>query len=511
MTALRTAPYVDKSGMMALLNRWIGTKDGYVCISRPRRFGKTTTADMLCAYYGRENDSSGIFADLAIAGDKSYKEHLNAYNVIFINVALFFDGDVSIKEMITSIKNAVVNELSRKFPNIPIGANKRFDEYLNEIYIATKIGFVIIIDEWDCVFRENKNDTEAQKAYLTFLLKLLKDQSYVRLAYMTGILPIKKYGTHSALSMFREYSMMNPGLFAEYVGFTDKEVKKLCEAYSMDFHEMSAWYDGYRFPTVSSVYSPRSVVFALIERSFDNYWTSTETFEALGSYINRNFNGLRESVVSMLAGEKIQIDASTFENDMVTFGGKDDILSLLIHLGYLGYLKESGEVFIPNKEIRMQFVSTIKMEKWTEVMTAINTSGNLLKATWRMDAVAVANYISMAHEETSHLNYSDENALSYVVSLAYYAARDYYTIIREMPTGRGYADMVFLPRINHTDKPAMVVELKWDKSAQGPIKQIKEKKYFEALDGHAGKVLLVGIGYDKKTKEHECVIEEFVM
>jgi len=222
-----------------------------------------------------------------------------------------------------------------------------------------------------------------------------------------------------------------------------------------------------------------------------------------------NFGGLRESVVSLLAGERIPIDTSGFTNDMVTFSSKDDVMTLMIHLGYLGFQKNTGEVFIPNKEINDEFITAIKSAKWDVVVKAVSASRELLNATWRKDAKAVANYISDAHEETAHLNYSDENALSYVVSLAYYAARDYYTIIREMPAGKGYADMIFLPRRNHPNKPAMVVELKWDKSAEGAIEQIREKKYPSALEAHAGKVLLVGINYDKKTREHTCVIEEY--
>jgi hypothetical protein len=485
----------------------IRTNDRYVCISRPRRFGKTITANMLCSYYDREKDSTGLFADLSIAGDRSYSLHLNKYNVIFLNIAELLSRR-SVSEMIDQVEKLLLRDLDKTYPEF---SNPALDlvNSLKEIYMETDVGFVIIIDEWDCIFRERRDNTAEQKEYLEFLRAFLKDQPYVSLAYMTGILPIKKYGSHSALSMFKEISMISPKNFDRYIGFTAEEVQSLCAQYDMDYNEMSRWYNGYSFPKAPSVFNPRSVVAALQSGIFENYWTQTETFEALKIYIDLNFNGLRESIVSLLAGEKMQIDTSNFTNDMVTFDGKDDVLSLLIHLGYLGYMKDSGEVFIPNKEINDEFVTAIKSAKWTEVLAAIKTSDELLKATWRMEADAVAGYINIAHEETSHLNYSDENALSYVVSLAYYSARDYYTITRGMPSGKGYADMIFLPRYNHSDKPAMVVELKWDQSARGAIQQIKEKKYFSALEGHAGRILLVGINYDKKTKEHACVIEKF--
>ena len=382
---------------------------------------------------------------------------------------------------------------------------------LQEIYREYKIPFVFIIDEWDCIFRENKNDMEAQKKYLDFLRNLLKDRNYVGLTYMTGILPIKKYGSHSALNMFDEFSMTNPGALAEYVGFTENEVKTLCKQFDMSFQDTKCWYDGYFFEKIGHVYNPRSVVSAMLSHSFDNYWNKTETFEALRDYIVMNYKGLKEAIIELLAGKRLAIDIGSFNNDMTTFSSADDVLTLFIHLGYLGYDFSRKEVFIPNSEITTEFITSIRDAGWQEVITAIRNSEELLQATWKLENKVVAKKIQAAHFETSILKYNDENALACVLSLAYYSARAYYTEIRELPSGKGFADIVYLPRKEHLDRPAMIIELKWDKSADSAIQQIKERNYPLALSGYGGNLLMVGINYDTKTKIHECIIEKLDM
>jgi hypothetical protein len=367
----------------------------------------------------------------------------------------------------------------------------------------------VIIDEWDCIFRENKEDTTAQNLYLDFLRNFLKDKSYVALAYMTGILPIKKYGTHSALNMFDEFSMTNPRELAEFVGFTESEVKQLCIQYDMDFEETKRWYDGYQFENAEHIYSPRSVVASMLSHCFDSYWNQTETFEALRDYIALNYDGLKDTIVELLAGERKEINSKKFTNDMTTFQSADDVLTLLIHLGYLGYNFSTKEVFIPNSEVASEFCNAIEDTDWHEVIKAVQNSKKLLEATWNQDTKAVAKGLEQAHFETSILKYNDENSLACVISLAYYSARTYYTQVRELPTGKGFADLVFLPRKNHLDKPAIVVELKWDKSAKGAIAQIKEKNHGKALEDYQGNLLLVGVNYDVKSKKHECEIEMY--
>lgn len=386
------------------------------------------------------------------------------------------------------------------------------------VFSYTKFPFVSLIDEWDCLFREYKHSEEAQKKYLDFLRAWLKDQSYVALAYMTGILPVKKYGSHSALNMFTEYSMTEPGDMAPYFGFTEDEVQTLCETYQMNYEEARAWYDGYGLIQHSkdgdicySMYSPKSVVEAMLRHKFGTYWNQTETYEALKLYIQMNLDGLKDAVVQMLAGETVPINTGTFANDMTSFSSKDDVLTLLVHLGYLTYDSENETVAIPNKEVSQEYINAISTMGWHEVMDAVQASRKLLQALWNMDADTVAQGIEQAHQEISILQYNDENALNCTINLALYFARKYYTIIRELPTGKGYADICYIPRKLYADKPAIVVELKWDKTAEGAIAQIKEKQYVNALKEYRGNLLLAGINYDRETKKHYCIIEKLIM
>lgn len=380
---------------------------------------------------------------------------------------------------------------------------------MQDVYNKTKRQFVVVIDEWDCIFREYKTDREAQEKYLDFLRDLLKDKGYLALVYMTGILPIKKYGTHSALNMFDEFSMIDPGPLAEYVGFTEEEVRNLCKTYNMDMQEVKSWYDGYSFEKAPSIYSPRSVVSCMRFRKIGNYWNQTETFEALQVYIDMNFEGLKDDILSMIAGESVPVNTGSFANDMATFRTEDDVLTLLIHLGYLAYDYDNKIVKIPNSEVRTEYVNSVAASDWGEVSKALKNSADTLNAIWQRRPAQVAEGIRQAHFETSHIQYNDENALSYTISLALYAARNFYTVHREMAGGKGFADLVFIPRRKFQEKPALVVELKWNQSAEGAIAQIGKKEYCASLEEYKGNILLVGVNYDKKTKEHNCVIEEY--
>ena len=322
---------------------------------------------------------------------------------------------------------------------------------------------------------------------------------------MTGILPIKKYGEHSAINVFYEYSMTDASPIEEFTGFTEQEVRQLCEQYNMPFSETKKWYDGYCVDGVS-IYNPKSVVEAMLRGKFSNYWTQTETYEALKIYIQSNEFGVQDVILKLLAGEKEKIDTTTFSNDMVTFATKDDVLTLLVHLGYLTYNAETKEIWIPNDEVMEQFISTVKVMGWGSVVTALETSEKLLQATLSGDEQTVAELIEQAHQaNASILKYNDENALSCVISLAYYSAQKNYTLHREMPAGKGFADIVFEPNRN-CKLPAMIVELKWGHSAEEAVEQIKRKDYLDCLQNYHGEVLLVGVNYDKE-KHHTCKIE----
>lgn len=394
--------YVDHSLMIEYTNKIINTENNKLCVSRPRRFGKSTDANMLAAYYSKGCDSHKIFDQLKISKIDSYKDHLNQHNVIHINMQNFLSNTDNIVKMIDLLTKRIINELKIKY-EIKLFDENSLSLSLEDVYSQTNEQFIFIIDEWDFIFREYRKDKEAQRKYLDFLRNLLKDQPYVELAYMTGILPIKKYGTHSALNMFEEISMVDPGLLPQFMGFTEKEVKDLCIQYEVDFEEMKQWYDGYHLSKTISTFSPRSVVMSLIRKKFGNYWTSTETYEALQVYIDMNFDGLKDDMIQMLAGEKVNVETTSFQNDMTTFKSKDDVMTLLIHLGYLGYDNENKKCYIPNNEIIDSFLNSIKYSNWEKTTKAFINSRNLLEATWNMEEEKVAKYIEEAHFETSIL------------------------------------------------------------------------------------------------------------
>lgn len=412
----------------------------------------------------------------------------------------------NIEEMIKFIEEDIIDEITEEFPDLKMPRRIRLLNVLNKVFSQYKIPFIFIIDEWDCVFRMFKGNKEDHTEYLNFLRNLLKDQSYIALAYMTGILPIKKYGEHSALNMFTEVSMTDPREYAEFTGFTESEVAELCQKYNMPYDETKKWYDGYDLMGVS-IYNPRSVVMSMTGGYFNNYWTSTETYEALEAFICRNDDGLRDTIVRLLSGEKKVIDPSTFTNDMVTFNSQDDVLTLLVHLGYLTFDFNTKEVSIPNYEVSEQFASTMKITNWSEVSKSLKVSDELLKATLKGDSETVAKLISDSHKEnTSILKYNDENSLACVLSIAYYSARKDYIIHREFATGNGFTDLVFIPR-NGRNLPVMIVELKKGHSAGEAIQQIKDNDYLHKVLEYTGEILLVGINYDEQ-KGHTCKIEK---
>ena len=512
--SLNSEIYVDKTGLIEKTNAVLDTRQKFLCVSRPRRFGKSMAADMLAAYYERGEDSALLFDSLKISKSDSYQTYRNQYDVIKVNMQEFLSMTHSMDEMLSMLQKYLIFDLKDHFENVRFRDENNLIQVMKDIYSKTKRSFVILIDEWDCLFREYQQDQDAQKKYLDFLRAWLKDKDYVALAYMTGILPVKKYGSHSALNMFVEYSMTDPGELAEYFGFTEQEVSELCKKYGMSFDEAKTWYDGYRLISHRqsrdenySMYSPKSVVEAMMRHKFGTYWNQTETYEALKIYIQMNIDGLKDSIIRMLAGESVPVNVGTFSNDMTTFATKDDVLTLLVHLGYLNYNSMEETVSIPNKEVSQEYINAISTMNWHGVAESVESSRKLLESLWAMDADAVATGIEKAHEEISILQYNDENSLSCTINLAFYFAREYYTMIRELPTGKGFADVCLVPRKHHLDKPAVVIELKWDKSATGALAQIREKNYGNALKDYQGNLLLVGINYNKNTKKHECIIE----
>ncbi len=507
MEAVNSRIYVDKSGLISYTNSVMNTIQKFLCVSRPRRFGKTMAADMLSAYYSRGCSSGKLFSGRKAETDPAFPAHLNQHNVIRLDIQQFLFQESHLDIFIDEIQNAVIDELASEYGDCPMKDPYGLPGVLRRVYAQTGKGFIFIIDEWDCVFRTARDRQDIQKKYLDFLRGLFKGQDYVDLAYMTGILPIKKYGEHSAINIFDEYSMIDPADLAAFFGFTEDEVRGLCSQNDIDFPELQKWYDGYVLNGLH-IYNPKSVVDVMRRRKFKSYWTGTETYEALKVYIDLNFDGLKEAIVRMLGSGRCKIDPSTCQNDMTSFKTKDDVLTLLVHLGYLAFDETGNEAFIPNQEITQEFLRAVKVGGWDGLTQSLDRSEELLKSTLALDGNSVADGIAAIHSETaSILKYNDENSLTCTILMAYYSAKAYYmNPLLELPSGKGFADVVYLPR-RSVDKPALVVELKWNRSAEGAIAQIRERKYASWIENYTGEILLVGISYDEK-KGHTCRIEK---
>ena len=507
--------YVDKSGLIEFTNSRIGKMRPLICFSRPRRFGKSIAAHMLTAYYSKGCDQREIFSGLKIAESSTFERELNNNTVIYIDmqeIRSFATRQNSMQDIVQFLQSVLVEELKTEYPEIIKPDENDVPNALADINIKTGEQFIVIIDEWDCLFREEKNNEEIQEKYVNFLRGMFKGgsaDSFIKLAYITGILPIKKYGTQSALNNFDEYTMVEPFGLAEYVGFTENEVKALCEKYHMDFSGCKRWYDGYSFYDMKSVYSPNSVIKAVTNRRFGSYWTTTETYESLKFYIDTDFDDVRKKILSMLSGEPVDINPRTFQNDMKSMENSDDVLTLLIHLGYLAYNEAEGCAYIPNEEVRKEFVDATMNSSREELSKVIKNSDALLKATLRMDGEEVAERIEMAHQYYANTKfYNNEQALRMVIMLAYVSRVDDYIEFQELPSGKGYMDILFFPK-KKSRKPALLIELKWNHSSGGAIAQIKEKGYCDSIKNYGGDILLVGSNYDEKEKKHTCDIEKF--
>lgn len=527
---MRNGIYMDKSGLIGLINHTINTNEKLTCVSRPRRFGKSFAAKMLCAYYDKTCDSSGLFDDLAIASDPrytdSYRKHLNQYDVIYLDMTAVI-GEAGIAELVSYMKRNVMKELSEAYPGLK--QEEGFVPTLANAVDVTGNKFVVIIDEWDAPIREAKDEPRIQREYLEFLRSLFKNSGSTAkvfaAAYMTGILPIKKDGSHkvnsaegrregplggAAISDFQEYSVIAPMEFAEYLGFTEDEVKQLCAEYGGDFSKMKLWYDGYEQENVGAVYNPNSVMKAIRNHKFRSYWTETSAAASLMGYISLDFDGLSRTITELLGGGEIKVDTLGFANDLVTFRNRDDVLTLLIHLGYLTYNESTEKARIPNEEIRLEFAKTIRQVERKDTIRRVQESDQLIQDTVHRDADAVAAQIERIHEEEASLYYNSEQALRSVIKRAYFSSVDEYVMLEEVPAGVGFADILYLPK-KDSPLPALVVELKWNQSAEGAIAQIKDRKYPKVLEGYGGEILLVGIAYDKDARpgqrRHSCVIE----
>lgn len=510
---IKNGEYVDKTGLIGLINRTIDTPQKLTCVSRPRRFGKSFAAQMLCAYYDCTCDSESLFAGLDISREDGYRVYLNKYNVIYLDITGFISNlkrkKKALHEVVDDIADALKSEFTKVLPDLSDRAE--LSDCMSEYAEKTGKRFIFIIDEWDAVIREAKNDPYTQDAFLNLLREWFKNGNFtpkvVAAAYMTGILPIKKDGTESAISDFMEYTILNPGEYTQYTGFTENEVRRLCEKQGGDFGIMKEWYDGYSFATEKSVYNPYSVMMALRMGSFGSYWQKTSAAESLSAYIDMNFEGLQDDIVRLISGERLEVNVNGFENDIESFKNKDDVIALLIHLGYLAYDNIEQTVRIPNKEVHEEFRILLRNTGRTKLFKLVQDSEKLLRDTLDGNEEAVSGCIEAIRESSyAPTYYNNEQALRYVIKFAYITCVDQYLRIEELPSGKGIADVVFLPK-KKSDLPALVVELEWNKGGDAAIKQIEDREYPHLLKDYCGEIVLVGINYDERKKNHECRIE----
>ena len=506
----RNSEYVDKSGLIAVVNSTLFTERCFSCVTRCRRFGKSMAAKMLYAYYDHSCDSRSLFADLHIASDPSFEKHLNKYAAIYLDMTDFV-SKYKTDDIVSKIDAALLTDVSMAYPDVPTAEDDDLMDYLLRVSEAKQEQFVFIIDEWDAICREFSPGTKAMDAYVSWLRRMFKSQQAMRVfagAYMTGILPVKKYKTESALNNFQEYSMVEPRRMGKFFGFTKEEVRMLAEKHGLDFDELVKWYDGYQIGDEHSMFNPNSVMQAIDTGRCRSFWATTGAFDAVAGYINMNFDGLKDDIIRMLAGGRSMVDPTGFQNDMSVVRSKDDALTILIHLGYLSYDWREDECYIPNREVAVEMVNAVKVNNWQRITAAIDQSKQLLQATLEGDEEAVARGIEAVHDEnTSILSYNNENSLACVLAMAYYYAKNDYIIHRELPSGKGFADLVMIPRKN-VDSPAIVLELKVNKDADAAIDQIRRKDYSAKVREYSDRLLLVGINYDRDTKQHTCRIEQ---
>ena len=503
--------YVDKSDLISLTNKFINKSRRFMCVTRPRRFGKSVTVKMLNAYYSKGCDSKALFSDLKIDSTTDFERHLNQHDVIYLDMTEFADdngnGDLYLENLNTDVVSELKDTYSECF-------EKEKNYSLPEAIRCLNKRFIFIIDEWDFVFREYPNNTNLHKNFIDLLRALFKGvgERYVEFVYMTGILPIARYNTQSALNNFSEYTILNPGKFAKYYGFTEDEVKTLCERYKLDFEITKFWYDGYKVGEYE-LYNPNSIIELINHGTYKSYWSATAAYDIVKEAINLNFEGLKDDIIKLCSGTSIRIyDIESFNTAEKNFPNKDSIYVYLVHLGYLGYNDEDSTIYVPNEETRRELLHSVRDNHWPQYESALKLSEQVVVATENKDTETVANLLAKVHEDkVPVLEYNSESTLRYVVLMSYLAAeKDYLAPLNEFPTGKGFADIVYLPKkVSKNGKPALIIELKKDASAKVALEQIKERDYVSRVKEYTDNMLLIGINYDSKSKQHSCIIEKY--
>ena len=508
--ALNSEIFVDKSLFIGKISKFLNTEQRFICVSRPRRFGKTMIGNLMKAYFSKGCDSREIFSKLKIANDPCFGENLNKFNVLSIDLGGFFSSSKNKNEILSNLYGKLLEDFIEEFPYIEFFERDSVADLIMKVYKHTNTQFIIIIDEYDVLVREQIPE-DIFKSYLELLNSLFKNDALnpaIAFAYLTGILPIVRDKVQSKLNVFKESTMLEPFGLEEFFGFTKAEVKALCRAYKMKFKECEEWYDGYKIGKIS-VYNPNSLVEAMMRRECSNYWQATGSYEVVSDYIKLDYDGTKSAVLDMLSDREVPVKVVDFKNRLDEIKTKDNVLTYLIHLGYLNYDKKTKMCRIPNQEIKEEWMSALQdAGNFSKIAEMIRDSDKLLYLAQNGEAEEVAAALDKAHTEvTSALNYNFESSLQAAIIFAFYTARTKYTIIQELPAGYGFADIGFIP-IDKKD-PAMIIELKCNHDADTAIKQIKNKNYPKVFENYLDNLILIGVNYDKSTKVHECVIEKY--
>lgn len=514
--------FVDKSQMLEELFPLVREGTNYICLTRPRRFGKTVMANMIASFFSRAHNSADIFDSLNISKNKEYETYRNQYAVIHISFNDVVRQCTTYEQYISRVEKRLLRDLKKAYPHAELEQEDSAVDALTDIYAEDQTArFIFVLDEWDFLFHQSFITENEKMSYLAFLRSLLKDRPYVLLAYMTGILPIAKYSSGSELNMFLEYTMASEEKFSEYFGFTEKEVDQLFDRYQTNTVKerhitrdgLGIWYNGYHTKSDHRLYNPRSVIAALSNNNLGSYWTSSGPYDEIFYYIKNNTAAVREDLVQMISGFSVPAKIREYAATSMNLQTKDEIFSAMVVYGFLS--SEKGTVCIPNKELMEQFSEILqKKSSLGYVYRLAKESSRMLKATLTGDTDTMTEILELAHNtETPLLYYNNETELTAIVNLVYLAARDHYRIERQDKAGTGYVDFIFYPE---TDMAAdcIILELKAGRSPEAAIKQIKERKYDLRFRGklgenpkYTGRILAVGISYDKKHKKHKCKIE----
>ncbi|MCI6018966.1 MAG: ATP-binding protein [Clostridiales bacterium] len=518
-----TKPYfIDKTMMLKELFPLVEEGSNYLCITRPRRFGKTVMANMIASFFSKGRDSDEIFRKLQIYQDKDYQKYINQYTVIHIMFNDLPRKCNSYEAYIGRIEDVLIKDLKKEYPDLLINTQEAIWDILLEVHAEKQEQkFIFVLDEWDFILHQNFVTEEDKAEYLLFLRNLLKDRPYVSLAYMTGILPIAKYSSGSELNMFAEFTITNEQRFSEYFGFTEREVDRLFERYlksdipkkRLTRDDLRVWYDGYHTCAGERLYNPRSIVLSLSNNNTGNYWTSSGPYDEIFYYIENNVADIRDDLVLMVSGMAVPAKIQEYAATSMNLQTRDEIFSAMVVYGFLTY--ENGRVMIPNKELMDKFSDVLRKEpSLGYVYRLAKESDRMLSATLAGDTDTMTEILELAHDtEVPLLSYNNETELTAVVNLVYLSARDNYRVEREDKAGIGYVDFIFYP-IKDKNADCIILELKVDRTPEEAIQQIKDKRYalrFKEKLGektrYTGRILAVGISYDRQQKKHYCKIE----